>query len=652
MSSATNMHDEIIVQNTTSLTIPEVSLITSWYIPVNDKTDRQSGRAEPPQAIVHALGEGITPLDLYFLDVNDIDWYIQESRSQYKERIGRHAFVASLAKQTLHEIHKSGYVDFKNPPNTFQTIHPDNCLTRIATALRELMIRHYNGRLIGKLPHFTALATFFPHVSLPKGTGEDDRGIGRQQAIQAIRASLYLARCLGCRCVEIVGGAGVPGTKFKQRNIDSTRYRLLRMETFIDSLKEIFTLTPDNILSYLPIHEVPFLALELEPGPSFLLNEIGAVTTIFDKLDEDTSEQGKFISKHVRLCVDIAHAFFLGYSPKTMGKYKHRVGHLHCSDHSGDHLAGGAHASDLPPGTNHQYLERAETMYQYRPWMELAVKLANGREKKWFSGAVAVELEATNNLRTVLSSVSTVRRWLRYSAGDTGKNSVTMLSPSPPSPYKPQPHNTGENLPESARTEGVILVLDIGNSTKEITTLGTIMLKTIIEKLCRIVNRHNGSVMGFTGDGFIALFERTFFINGYDVPWAALNAARELHTLIAKEYPRTTSRVALHWGSVYIPTGGHLRGEIIGVELVTAVRLCQWLTNVIEPAMPREGYRSVTCASEACYRQIHQAEQHAWKYWGQNPIRGTDEIVTTYLLRQQPPLLNDTEAAGESASPR
>ena len=600
MSCHHSEHEQTEAQYHPHELIPEVSLISSWYIPM--PPDEEPTVPQPPKAITLALQEGIGLLDLYFLDASDIPWYINASNIDAAEGwapLARHEFTSRLVDNALTE----------GPTN--------NCLLRIADRLKALLVDCYSGRLVGRRPRIAALATFFPHISVPCEFDEDTTGQLRRDAVQAVRAALYLARCLGCRCVEIVGGAGVPTRHFTGRDETSDAYREKRLRTFIQSIKEIFDRTDKkNILKYLPEDEVPYVALELEPGPSFLLNKMEVVNEVFRRLGADTTPKGRYVNEHVRLCVDIAHAFLLGYTYNDLlaDGLIDRVGHIHCSDHAGDLTLGGAHASDLPPGSCHLYFENDDVVEQYQSWIRLAVErmLTGGQ---WFSGAVAIELEATNSLKTVRTAISTVRRWLLHTA-----KTLSLPVPDP--------------LPGTACAEGVILSLDIGNSTKYITSKGDGFLKTTIEGLCEIIHKYGGSVMTFTGDGFIALFERPQFIKPEDAAYNALLSAVALCAKITADYPddEVTSRIALHWGKTSIPPAGRLLGEVIGIEVARTVRLCQWLSNTLEPALPQKQRGRLIGVTDSFFQKMANTDQERSRLWGKIDLKGFEQQETIYLI--------------------
>jgi hypothetical protein len=165
--------------------LPEVSLITSWHGGASPPAPPPAGAAhrdspppaDPPTGLTHALRNGHGLLDLYFLSHTDLNWYMQvaDRKRKWKEKE-------------------------KNCPLCFAASLERPEIERIANALLDVFIDAYVGRLIGPRPRFAALATYWPLIC------DVDPEL-RSLSIKALQNTLVLARCLGCRHVEIVGGA-------------------------------------------------------------------------------------------------------------------------------------------------------------------------------------------------------------------------------------------------------------------------------------------------------------------------------------------------------------------------------------------------------------------------------------------------------------
>ncbi|MBN2309910.1 MAG: TIM barrel protein [Candidatus Hydrogenedentes bacterium] len=592
-----------------STTVPEVSLITSWFVPGG------KGARGDLVGLRRALEEGVNLFDLYFLDHEDIPWYwkaagLEDPDDRFPRGPTGTGPTLFAARLTAKEIE------------------------RVANRLQAELTRRYNGLLVGRRPRFVALATYFPNVSLlsqeePK---DDEAGYewganSRAMAIRAMRNAVYLAYLLGCHCVEMVGGGSVPGPAFKVAG-RRERYKDRRRDRLARAFREIYNVRdPKNPLSpknkdskVTKPKKLPAVALELEPGPPFLLNSLDEVVALLKAVDVlGTAGTFDWCSK-VTLNIDIAHAFLMGLEPRHIirRKLQNRVAHMHISDHGGHQGDGGAHAADLLPGTFHFYEE-------YKPWLEFAIDRAARSTR--FSRAIAVELEAANMVSTVLAAIGTTRRWLQIAADER----AGVRQAKAPKGLIP----------------GALLVVDIGNSTKKhfekkrITVDDCRQLEQLIAKACSCVHELGGSVMSFTGDGFIALFEESQFSSPEEAARRAKEAAKEICRQVHPRRPRKeeggdlTVRAALHWGKAYIPTSGRLRDQVIGRDVVCATRLCDWLSHQIEPAVP-EVVRGTLIGATNHFRSRDKLrdkpDDKPWTRWGEQEFKGLGRGFELYLL--------------------
>ncbi len=603
--------------------IPEVSLITSWCGPPPAFASRKEIALA---GLEGSLVEGVRLLDLYFLSPEDVEWYRRCMKPRPKKKL--------------------------NDPEEFAASLSSGDLDRIAAKLTWVLSERYGGPLVGRRPRINAFATFFPNVSLPDSIKRKQPGnSNRQTTVQALRNTLYLAGKLGCCCVEIVGGAGAPGPDLDIPD-SPDEYRTRHRRSLAQSLCELYDLTDHaNPLVHFKDRpeRIPCVSLELEPGLSFLLNSKKEFTDLLKMM------RGKVFKKlpgyalamrKTKLNIDIAHAFILGLEVKEIREEKElfsRVAHMHISDHAAHHGRGGVHAADLPPGTFHWFGE-------YREWLKLALDLT--RQGNAFSRSVAIELEAINDLAAVLGAIATVRRWLRLVAKNAKKH-------------------RGE---EHQLIEGALLVADIGNSTQHLlqrgrskqrrttsTLAGCQRLEKHVDELCHKTLGKGGSVMSFTGDGFIALFEERQF----EDPRSAAEAAREAAKMIAKDVtglPKLTARIALHWGKVYIPTSGRLANQIIGPDVVYATRTCDWLAKTVEAGQPPDRRAALLGATVDFIRKlsgpkIPEQRQSGprvltipkeWTSWGRPvELKGLDPILIYYrYLPLSTPKHRDVEGRG------
>jgi class 3 adenylate cyclase/sugar phosphate isomerase/epimerase len=560
--------------------LPEVSLITSWRVP-EPQADKDIGARRLP-GVYHALREGIGVLDLYLMEHREIRLYARIAGVSEKEMYREpQAFLASLSRKQLNQI---------------------------ADWLQEQLVVHFSGRSIGRRPRWGGIATFFPSISIPECDGTESQQ-NRRDAVRALRAALYLAYRLGCPCIEAVGGSRTP---LAPQTILPEDYAQRRHEALSLSLKEVFEAGGDrNPLKDIPISDLPGIAMEIEPGSSFLLHRIEE----YGKLAE--SLKGHIAEAKVGLNADIAHFFLCGYyRPEHLGEYREHLLHMHLSDHAADFVGGGTHASDLVPGLYHGFDD-------YRPWLELAIQETQ-RKGSRFSGTIAVELEACHSVGEVLSAQSIVRRWL---------NNVALA--------------VGDPNAELPPLTGALIVVDLGNSTRSLLGAGddphlaANRLRDLLDDICTFVRRQGGTLLSFTGDGFIGLVEECYFQEGTaDRAWKiAQGLSRKLKGVLRQQGAGDgldiSLRCALHWGEVYVPNAGALREQAIGRDVVCTARLCDWLSKTIESALPEDRSVRTTYAITGEFRAKLRSAENYWVAWRTaEELKGLPQRYQIYLPRR------------------
>lgn len=515
--------------------MPEVSLITSWHA-------GQPGDSSALPGLQYALRAGVRLLDLYFLNPLELPWYLSclsslEGRWTQQEMRCPLKFAAGLQPEEIHIL---------------------------AEALtQELTGPHYTGRLIGPRPRFVALATYWPLIA---DNSEDKRAL----SVKAVQNSILLAEELGCEHVEVVGGAAFSGTDGRGADTVEKRVelaeelRIKRMARLALSLAEVF----DGDLGKELLSRggrCPKLCVEMEPGSAFLIRDIRTFHQLHKSLV-------KSIRPRVMLNVDLAHMFLADVEAHTNQQpqgqeqldylrehpeVKSLIGHFHCSDHAR------SHASDLCPGTYH-FWQR-----DYKPWLELVLDRV---ERPGFSNAIAVEMEAVTDIHEVMRAVGRTRAWLKSLVGsdDHGHQAVT----------------------------GVVMAVDIANSTKVLAREGLGVQKGAsrldlgVSAICRVIQKHRGSVYSFTGDGVVAVFDEKHFLNDEECARAAIAAGDALYetmrtALLAaghfkrREAERLAVRVAMHWGEVRIPSHGPLKHQVLGANVIIACRMLALVDGVL-----------------------------------------------------------------------
>ena len=234
-------------------------------------------------------------------------------------------------------------------------------------------------------------------------------------ADQSQDALLFLVRLAGaiqerghpCRILELVAGSLIDGVwPAKERN-DGSVY----VGNILDRDKAI-----EGLLVMLkPIAEEAakrkiVLALELEPGPNFILNDIKAL----DKLCRSLSNnENTVLSSNIGLNLDVAHwslagitlsSLLSGLKTQRSGSdvevdfdgIVNRVVHSHFSDHGPGHFA------DVALGYIHDY-------NHFKRWYDFICNLATSRRpENWpsYSGFTSLELEAVKSEKMMSDSLS------------------------------------------------------------------------------------------------------------------------------------------------------------------------------------------------------------------------------------------------------
>lgn len=148
------------------------------------------------------------------------------------------------------------------------------------------------------------------------------------------------------------------------------------------------------------------IALELEPGPLYVLNNLENMHKIAQVIDDAG------LTNRVGFNLDIAHFALAGIAPKQLLQKEHRdvltrICHVHLSDHGQGHF-GDVPAGQAGLGRGGNLKTRLES---FRPWLELIVKryeFKNEQHPK-MSGYVSVELEAAKGGDVVRNSVVNLR---------------------------------------------------------------------------------------------------------------------------------------------------------------------------------------------------------------------------------------------------
>jgi class 3 adenylate cyclase len=571
--------------------IPQVSLITSWYVPPPGEVG--TGGCLP--ALELALKNRIAVHDLYFLSPADIAFYHKAAkmpeRLNYSDPL---AFAADLLPQQIKYI---------------------------AVELTSLLTKKYVGPLVGPRPRFSALATYWPLISLPSVAKDEDKHEDedqvelfqpgrkvtvREASILAVRNSLLLARELGCSHVEAVGGAAVPEhPRVRAKPCDPEDYRRRRLTQLTKSITQVYEQLPKQDAG-----RWPFLCLEVEPGNSFLIRDLQAFKDLRKRLT-GAAANGTLLN------VDIAHMMLLEddmeKTLKKLRRFKPFIGHFHISDHSR------SHAADLAPGTYHSFPD-------YKGFLEIAVELTSKADNNKFSRTIAVELEAIADIHEAARVVALTSSWLHQIRDEPCGNTNAQ----------------GDDI-SGAALSGALLAVDLGNSTEALIAnmsfaKGARNLEKKVGEVCEAVHGKRGSVLSYTGDGVIAFFQDSDFLESKEAAVeAAVQCASQVEKLLDSSGPKgeatkpMTVRAAVHHGEVYIPVAGRLRHQAIGREVVVVARLCDWIAKTIESAVPPQQRRIIVALTAEAWKYLPRKAQYACTPWEGAEFKGLPDKFTVHI---------------------
>jgi sugar phosphate isomerase/epimerase len=259
-------------------------------------------------------------------------------------------------------------------------------------------------RLLSRFPSgqkpVVALASFLPEIT------RQHQEMCPNPAIQAIKRLLYFAARLRAdghpmSVIELVTGSAMQGILFQKDEREKTRKYFVKrqpreqiMERLLDNLELAVESAPLGSESVL-------LALELEPGPCFLVNNWQSL----QKLSERLKRRGN-LSRRVGFNLDVGHWRIAKITPNQVNEsedIKNRLIHAHLSAH---HRC--AHFGDAPLASD-QMTPDGNGDDELIPWFHLLRSIYEGNgnpdaESLPFSGHISIELEATRDCELVRES--------------------------------------------------------------------------------------------------------------------------------------------------------------------------------------------------------------------------------------------------------
>jgi|SRR5579871_1841078 len=402
-----------------------------------------------------------------------------------------------------------------------------------------------------------ALATNFPEISDPDAKK-------RQRTQEAILNCARLADALGARCVEIVGGPSFNREVQPNGDINTragTEIRRQRQTNLVNSLKFLEDKLAEEGLRV-------GIALEIEPGPAYLLNSISQVNQIFAQpVLRRISRVG--FNGHIGLNVDIGHMFILadeGEDPMPkLYEMMPLIVHFHASDHTVSHFC------DLEIKSFH-------TEGDFRRWIDFFFQVSRLTTRHpFFTGTIAIEMEAGHSLDQAVRSARLMRTWVEEAAAVHNQNVHSTLLP-----------------PRMQPKLCTIVLVDIVSSTKLFMSIKTsgmlpIILSAFVRQMEQLVNEKGGFFDKFTGDGFMAIFSaNNEQESAQHIVWRTLDFVSQikgvLFTLLNQMLSENSStdagfeglRVGMSLGEIYFGAmndGPRSQVTAVGAPVVEAARI-------------------------------------------------------------------------------
>lgn len=395
--------------------------------------------------------------------------------------------------------------------------------------------------------HLAAISTSLPDVS-----SLNERR--RKAACKALGTLLQFAGRMSCRAIEVRAGRRIQSAVSRTDGKKSYSFSYSQdkaLDQLMLSVSDVFS-DPD-VMRY----EVG-VALEIEPGPAYLLNDESAIHELWERLQ-------RYRSQHwwprVGLNLDIGHFLVNDWRPERLESILSRspfpILHCHLSDHSLQHFA------DLPLGTHHRIYPR---IYEWLEWFYNYVN--SDRRSKFCTDTVSLELEATEQIRPIVQS---------YNAA------VYLLK-----------NIQGAVHPAQREIDAVILFADLRESTRITEALQAESLTALGEFTDDLFRRMTdrlppqARVDKLIGDCIMVVFEgsdpqtlRAALRYSIDIQHAVKSWVLEFHSrvfdsVVSNQNDRPSVGVGLSYGRVLQGWFGAFgRGDytVLGMDVIQASRL-------------------------------------------------------------------------------
>jgi len=323
-------------------------------------------------------------------------------------------FYACMNEQ-LKEFFAVDYAKYGSALRIFANYERMPTAEKLAADFAKNLQNKLNGqRIIG-------FATYFPEIM---STEEKVADWARDAILFLVRTASYFKRDDTDFIIELAAGTRAHGLATHPKDSSGAVFSVI-MNPATRYEKSIAQLLGrlDSIAQEALKRGRILLALQLEPGPIFLLNGAIQLDLLCKQIDENGS---KALKKVVGLNLDIAHWAFLNNSTSEsetqlsvdwLRRNPHvlsRIIHAHICDH------GNGHMGDL-------YLEAVNAKDKFEPWLQILSERA--KSKSWlqsllikskliksrrlpYSGYIAIEHEACKNSNQLVHSYNTLTNWL------------------------------------------------------------------------------------------------------------------------------------------------------------------------------------------------------------------------------------------------
>lgn len=318
-----------------------------------------------------------------------------------------------------------------------------------------------------------AIATYLPNLSHPD---ESLRSVAERALVNTSR----LAARLRASCVEIVGGPRFLTHRSHLENSFEPGVTERRFAELSSALANVIGEIPRSV----------GIALEMEPGPVMLLRELKDIQRVLDLVDRGKDSRNVNIGINVDIGHFSSHQLHDAAIPDALRSDAviKRVMGFHISDMRALHFA------DVAPPLWHDHTYFAK-------WVDYFLQIVGSDETNrspFFTGTLAVELEAVASLDDVLASVHRTRGWIVDRAIRHG-TSFGIRRRVAPWPLYRCDHATVVFVDLVGSTEIVSRMEDAKEDVGEFWSCFLMMMT-------RELQRRGGKLMNFTGDGFAAAF--------------------------------------------------------------------------------------------------------------------------------------------------